>query len=295
MGGRYEHDRGGVVGPAGEVHGNGPAALVLLILSAALAIAALLLSRSRRRAQVAALGPVESPYAVSTEGMKRARSAGWATCGPSAGDLGMRVVAEGLAGLARSYGRPAASGPRARSAGRQDSRGEQLADVQRRDRVLARRRDRRVGEPVAKHHHAERTRGRDRRRPRLEHLERPRRVDPRPARLLHPHPPAARAAAERLASRCSPSPPARPRGSRRAPRAAPRSPRCSGPGSTSRGTSTDSRQTVGAERETPVRDEAGRYCEWWRIENDPPSWPYSLPIVLKQCGHAVTIVRSPIR
>ena len=32
-----------------------------------------------------------------------------------------------------------------------------------------------------------------------------------------------------------------------------------------------------------------------RLENSPPSWPYSLPIVLKQWGHAVTIVRSPIR
>ena len=44
--------------------------LVLLILAASIALAAVLLSRSRRRAEVAALGPPESPFAVSTEGMK---------------------------------------------------------------------------------------------------------------------------------------------------------------------------------------------------------------------------------
>jgi uncharacterized paraquat-inducible protein A len=44
--------------------------LVLLVLAAALAIAAVLLSRARRRAEMAALGPPESQFAVSTEGMK---------------------------------------------------------------------------------------------------------------------------------------------------------------------------------------------------------------------------------
>jgi hypothetical protein len=44
--------------------------LVLLVLAAVIALAAVLLSRSRRRAEVAALGPPESPFAVSTEGMK---------------------------------------------------------------------------------------------------------------------------------------------------------------------------------------------------------------------------------
>ena len=45
----------------------------------------------------------------------------------------------------------------------------------------------------------------------------------------------------------------------------------------------------------PSETSDDRYCEWWRIENEPPSCEYSLPIVLKQWGHAVTIVRSPIR
>ena len=44
--------------------------LVLLVMAAAIAIAAMLLSRTRRRAELAALGPPESQYAVSTEGMK---------------------------------------------------------------------------------------------------------------------------------------------------------------------------------------------------------------------------------
>ena len=44
--------------------------LVLLALAATLAIAAMLLSRSRRRSELAALGPPESQFAVSTEGMK---------------------------------------------------------------------------------------------------------------------------------------------------------------------------------------------------------------------------------
>ena len=44
--------------------------LVLLVMAAAIAIAAILLSRTRRRAELAALGPPESQYAVSTEGMK---------------------------------------------------------------------------------------------------------------------------------------------------------------------------------------------------------------------------------
>jgi uncharacterized paraquat-inducible protein A len=44
--------------------------LVLLVLTAAIAIAAMLLSRTRRRTELAALGPPESQYAVSTEGMK---------------------------------------------------------------------------------------------------------------------------------------------------------------------------------------------------------------------------------
>ena len=44
--------------------------LVLLVMAAAIAIAAMLLSRTRRRAELAAMGPTESQYAVSTEGMK---------------------------------------------------------------------------------------------------------------------------------------------------------------------------------------------------------------------------------
>jgi uncharacterized paraquat-inducible protein A len=44
--------------------------LALLVLTAAIAIAAMLLSRTRRRTELAALGPPESQYAVSTEGMK---------------------------------------------------------------------------------------------------------------------------------------------------------------------------------------------------------------------------------
>jgi uncharacterized paraquat-inducible protein A len=44
--------------------------LVLLVLAVAIAIAAVLLSRARRRSELAALGPPESPFAVSTEGMK---------------------------------------------------------------------------------------------------------------------------------------------------------------------------------------------------------------------------------
>ena len=45
--------------------------LVLLVVAAAIAIAAILLSRAQaHRAEVAALGPPESPFAVSTEGMK---------------------------------------------------------------------------------------------------------------------------------------------------------------------------------------------------------------------------------
>ena len=44
--------------------------LVLLVMAAAIAIAAMLLSRTRRRAELAAMGPPESQYAVSTEGMK---------------------------------------------------------------------------------------------------------------------------------------------------------------------------------------------------------------------------------
>ena len=44
--------------------------VVLLLLAVVIAITAILLSRSRRRAEVAALGPPESPFAVSTEGMK---------------------------------------------------------------------------------------------------------------------------------------------------------------------------------------------------------------------------------
>ena len=44
--------------------------LVLLVLAVAIAIAAVLLGRSRRRTAEAALGPPESPFAVSTEGMK---------------------------------------------------------------------------------------------------------------------------------------------------------------------------------------------------------------------------------
>ena len=44
--------------------------LVLLVLAAAAAIAAVLLSRTRRRAAAAAMPATESPFAVSTEGMK---------------------------------------------------------------------------------------------------------------------------------------------------------------------------------------------------------------------------------
>ena len=44
--------------------------LVLLVMTAAIALAAVLLSRTRRRAEVAALGPPETQFAVSTEGMK---------------------------------------------------------------------------------------------------------------------------------------------------------------------------------------------------------------------------------
>jgi hypothetical protein len=44
--------------------------LVLLVVTAALAIAAVLLGRTRRRATAAAMPAPESPFAVSTEGMK---------------------------------------------------------------------------------------------------------------------------------------------------------------------------------------------------------------------------------
>ena len=44
--------------------------VVLLLLAVVIAITAILLGRSRRRDELAALGPPESPFAVSTEGMK---------------------------------------------------------------------------------------------------------------------------------------------------------------------------------------------------------------------------------
>jgi hypothetical protein len=44
--------------------------LVLLVVTAALGIAAVLLGRTRRRATAAGMPAPESPYAVSTEGMK---------------------------------------------------------------------------------------------------------------------------------------------------------------------------------------------------------------------------------
>ena len=44
--------------------------LLVLLLAVVIAIVAILFSRSRRRDEVAALGPPESPFAVSTEGMK---------------------------------------------------------------------------------------------------------------------------------------------------------------------------------------------------------------------------------
>jgi hypothetical protein len=44
--------------------------LVLLVLAIACAVAALLLGRTRRRALAAAMPAPESPFAVSTEGMK---------------------------------------------------------------------------------------------------------------------------------------------------------------------------------------------------------------------------------
>ena len=47
-----------------------PLLFVLLVAAAALAIASILISRAKRRAAEAALPPPESPYAVSTEGMK---------------------------------------------------------------------------------------------------------------------------------------------------------------------------------------------------------------------------------
>ena len=56
----------------------------------------------------------------------------------------------------------------------------------------------RVGQAVLQHRHAERAAGRDGVGAGLEGLPRPLGVDPRPARLLHPHPAAAGAAAERV-------------------------------------------------------------------------------------------------
>ena len=46
------------------------AMLLLLSLAVAVAVASLVLSRSRARAMRHAGGPAESPFAVSTEGMK---------------------------------------------------------------------------------------------------------------------------------------------------------------------------------------------------------------------------------
>src|SRR5690242_10738416 len=68
-GGHRERDRGGVAGPP-ERYAMDQLLLVLLILAVVGAIAAILLGRSRRRAIAAALPAPESPFAVSTEGMK---------------------------------------------------------------------------------------------------------------------------------------------------------------------------------------------------------------------------------
>ena len=55
------------------------------------------------------------------------------------------------------------------------------------------------------------------------------------------------------------------------------------------------RRVLRQRRQPPGRRRARRgTVEWWTTRNEPPSCPYSLPIVLKQCGQAVTIVRSPI-
>ena len=50
--------------------------LLVLLLAVVIAIVAILVSRSRRRDEVAALGPPESPFAVSTEGMKTCPNCG---------------------------------------------------------------------------------------------------------------------------------------------------------------------------------------------------------------------------
>jgi hypothetical protein len=47
-----------------------PTQLLVVALAAAVAVAAVSFLRSRRQAAARAAGPVESPFAVSTEGMK---------------------------------------------------------------------------------------------------------------------------------------------------------------------------------------------------------------------------------
>jgi hypothetical protein len=68
--------------------------LVLLVLAVALAISAILLGRNRRRALAATSPDVESPFAVSTEGMKVCPNCGmgnlWTERRCSACGLGLR-------------------------------------------------------------------------------------------------------------------------------------------------------------------------------------------------------------
>src|SRR5215203_3737854 len=67
--GGQRHDRGGAVGSPGRCVMD-PTQLLVLALAVAVAVAAVSFLRSRRLAVERGQPPVESPLAVSTEGMK---------------------------------------------------------------------------------------------------------------------------------------------------------------------------------------------------------------------------------